>query len=106
MSTVVFSRGPAQPSHAVPKLSPFPRVPHCGSHTLLDDLFTSPQSDIWSLGCLLYEITSLKHAFEAGSLKLLIHKVSPLPFAVSWRHNNCKDHRIQKMLNCPMYCLQ
>lgn len=34
------------------------------------------QSDIWSLGCLLYEITSLKHAFEAGSLKLLIHKVS------------------------------
>eukprot|EP00873_Tetraselmis_striata_P046474 jgi/Tetstr1/466738/TSEL_011211.t1 len=33
------------------------------------------KSDIWSLGCLLYEVTSLKHAFEAGSLKLLIHKI-------------------------------
>ncbi|XP_064636362.1 serine/threonine-protein kinase Nek1-like isoform X3 [Lineus longissimus] len=33
------------------------------------------KSDIWSLGCVLYEITTLKHAFEAGNMKNLVFKI-------------------------------
>lgn len=33
------------------------------------------KSDVWSLGCVLYEITTLKHAFEAGNFKGLILKI-------------------------------
>ncbi|XP_039732265.1 serine/threonine-protein kinase Nek1 isoform X6 [Pteropus medius] len=32
-------------------------------------------SDIWALGCVLYEMCTLKHAFEAGSMKNLVLKI-------------------------------
>ena len=32
----------------------------------------SNKSDIWAMGCVLYELTTLRHAFEAGK-KTLIH---------------------------------
>ncbi|XP_077154259.1 serine/threonine-protein kinase Nek3-like isoform X4 [Ranitomeya variabilis] len=47
------------------------------------------KSDVWSLGCVLYEICSLKHPFQAGSWKNLILKIchgtySPLPSHYSY----------------------
>ena len=33
------------------------------------------KSDIWSLGCILYEIITLKHAFDATSMKALVFKI-------------------------------
>jgi len=33
------------------------------------------KSDVWSLGCILYELTTLKHAFEANSIKGLVLKI-------------------------------
>uniref|UniRef100_A0ABI7WVH1 non-specific serine/threonine protein kinase n=1 Tax=Felis catus TaxID=9685 RepID=A0ABI7WVH1_FELCA len=33
------------------------------------------KSDIWALGCVLYEMCTLKHAFEAGSMKNLVLKI-------------------------------
>lgn len=47
------------------------------------------KSDVWSLGCVLYEICTLKHPFQAGSWKNLIMKIchgtySPLPSQYSY----------------------
>jgi serine/threonine protein kinase len=33
------------------------------------------QTDIWSLGCVLYEVLTLRHAFEAASMKALVAKI-------------------------------
>ncbi|ELU00045.1 hypothetical protein CAPTEDRAFT_106738 [Capitella teleta] len=33
------------------------------------------KSDVWSLGCVLYELCTLKHAFEAGNMKNLVLKI-------------------------------
>ena len=33
------------------------------------------KSDLWALGCVLYEMSTLKHAFQAGSMKNLILKI-------------------------------
>ncbi|XP_044167159.1 serine/threonine-protein kinase Nek1-like [Acropora millepora] len=46
------------------------------------------KSDMWSLGCVLYELLTLKHAFEAGNMKNLILKIirgsyPPIPYKYS-----------------------
>ncbi|XP_013414231.1 serine/threonine-protein kinase Nek1 isoform X2 [Lingula anatina] len=51
------------------------------------------KSDIWSLGCVLYELTTLKHAFEAGNMKNLVLKIirgsyPPVPPRYSYELRN------------------
>ena len=41
----------------------------------------SYKSDVWALGCVLYELTTLNHAFDAGSLNGLAQKIIKGRFA-------------------------
>lgn len=33
------------------------------------------KSDVWALGCILYELTTLKHAFDGNSMQALVQKI-------------------------------
>ncbi|KAH8616548.1 Protein kinase domain [Trypanosoma vivax] len=33
------------------------------------------KSDVWALGCILYELTTLTHAFDGGNMKALVQKI-------------------------------
>lgn len=59
-------------------------TPYNMSPELCEDKPYDQKSDVWSLGCLLYEMCSLKHAFNGKSLPALILKIMrgrypPLP---------------------------
>ncbi|CAH2220024.1 serine threonine- kinase Nek8 [Pelobates cultripes] len=58
------------------------------------------KSDIWALGCVLYELTSLKRAFEAANLPALVLKIMSGTFApISDRYSPELRHLILSMLN-------
>ena len=50
-------------------------TPYYLSPEICDNKPYNNKSDIWSLGCILYEMTTLKHAFEAGNMKGLVLKI-------------------------------
>ncbi|KAM8953736.1 uncharacterized protein RCH25_044487 [Pelodytes ibericus] len=63
-------------------------TPYYLSPELCQDIPYSSKSDIWALGCLLYEICALKPAFDAGNLVSLFYKIvkgeyTPLPDSYS-----------------------
>jgi serine/threonine protein kinase len=58
------------------------------------------KSDIWALGCVLYELASLKKAFEAGNLFALISKIMRGNFApISDQYSSELNKLIVNMLH-------
>ncbi|OLP94164.1 Serine/threonine-protein kinase Nek1 [Symbiodinium microadriaticum] len=59
----------------------------------------SYQSDIWSLGCILYELATLRHAFDADSMQGLVVKIlRGIPSEVASTFSVEFRHMIPKML--------
>jgi NIMA (never in mitosis gene a)-related kinase len=61
----------------------------------------SYQSDIWALGCILYELCALKHAFHSENLLGLVYKIvqeepDPLPEAFSGDMQDLVDLLLNK----------
>jgi len=50
-------------------------TPYYLSPEICQDQAYNYKSDIWSLACLLYEMTTLRHAFDAQSMKGLVMKI-------------------------------
>ncbi|KAH7823825.1 putative Protein kinase RNA-like endoplasmic reticulum kinase-like B (PERK-like B) [Monocercomonoides exilis] len=50
-------------------------TPYYLSPEICEDRPYDAKSDIWSLGCVLYELTTLKHAFDANNMKGLVMKI-------------------------------
>ncbi|EGG23873.1 putative protein serine/threonine kinase [Cavenderia fasciculata] len=50
-------------------------TPYYLSPEVCQDIGYDTKSDVWSLGCCLYELATLKHAFDAGSLPALVLKI-------------------------------
>lgn len=59
------------------------------------------KSDIWSLGCILYEITTLRHAFDSSNMKGLVLKIlrgnyPPIPDIYSDNLRNLLSEMLQR----------
>jgi NIMA (never in mitosis gene a)-related kinase len=59
------------------------------------------KTDIWSLGCILYELCTLKHAFDAGGVNQLLRqiiagRVSPIPAEYSQDVRGLIDRMLTK----------
>ena len=50
-------------------------TPYYLSPEICENAAYNNKSDVWSLGCILYELLTLKHAFEAGNMKGLVLKI-------------------------------
>ena len=60
----------------------------------------SYKSDVWALGCVLYEMTTLNHAFDAGSLNGLAQKIIKGRYPpIATKYSTHLRDLISKMLN-------
>lgn len=50
-------------------------TPYYLSPEICEDKPYNQKSDVWSVGCILYEMMSLNHAFDAVSMKGLVLKI-------------------------------
>jgi serine/threonine protein kinase len=69
-------------------------TPYYMSPEILESKPYDFKSDLWALGCVLYEIASLKHAFDANDMNGLVMKIvrgkfPPLPTKYGPTPSNC-----------------
>mmetsp|Transcript_2489 Transcript_2489/g.3616 ORF Transcript_2489/g.3616 Transcript_2489/m.3616 type:complete len:246 (-) Transcript_2489:10-747(-) len=75
-------------------------TPYYLSPELCEDQPYDQKSDVWALGCVLYELTTLKHAFDGKSLPALILKIlrgkyPPIPDVYSDELSSLIDDMLQ-----------
>ncbi|KAL0233567.1 hypothetical protein PCE1_002082 [Barthelona sp. PCE] len=75
-------------------------TPYYMSPELVQGIAYGLKSDVWALGCVLYEMTTLRHAFDARSMNGLIVKIMkgkypPLPMRYSEALRNMVDSMLR-----------
>lgn len=76
-------------------------TPYYLSPELCEDKPYNQKTDIWSLGCVLYELCTFKHPFEATNQGALIMKIvrakfNPIPTNYSQSLKNLVEQLLQK----------
>mmetsp|Transcript_92065 Transcript_92065/g.213984 ORF Transcript_92065/g.213984 Transcript_92065/m.213984 type:complete len:510 (-) Transcript_92065:44-1573(-) len=79
-------------------------TPHYMSPEVCENRPYNQKSDVWSLGCVVYELCMLKHAFVAANLLGLVHKIvrekfEPIPPIYSAGLNNLVQRMLAKGAN-------
>ncbi|XP_030633271.1 serine/threonine-protein kinase Nek3 [Chanos chanos] len=73
-------------------------TPYYVSPEIWDNKPYNNKSDVWSLGCVLYELCALRHPFQARSWKSLILKVCRGSYAPLPRHQPYELHYLIKSM--------
>ncbi|ESN90622.1 hypothetical protein HELRODRAFT_150812, partial [Helobdella robusta] len=75
-------------------------TPYYLSPEICQGLPYNNKSDIWSIGCVLYELTTLKHAFEADNINDLLLRISSASYRkISPKYSHGLEHLISRLLN-------
>ncbi|KAH0622725.1 hypothetical protein JD844_025271 [Phrynosoma platyrhinos] len=83
----------------------FVGTPYYMSPEQINRISYNEKSDIWSLGCLLYELCALSPPFTAFNQKELAEKIREGKFRrIPYRYSDQLNELITKMLNLKDYC--
>jgi len=77
-------------------------TPYYLSPEICEDKPYGKKSDIWSLGCVLYEIAALTLPFQARNLPALAHRImtkTPQPLPASHRYSSNLQRLVSSLLN-------
>ncbi|NWV01592.1 NEK2 kinase, partial [Upupa epops] len=83
----------------------FVGTPYYMSPEQMNRMSYNEKSDIWSLGCLLYELCALSPPFRAYSQKELAEKIREGKFRrIPYRYSDKLNELLKEMLNVKDYC--
>uniref|UniRef100_A0A452HS05 Serine/threonine-protein kinase Nek2 n=1 Tax=Gopherus agassizii TaxID=38772 RepID=A0A452HS05_9SAUR len=83
----------------------FVGTPYYMSPEQMNHMSYNEKSDIWSLGCLLYELCALSPPFTAYNQKELAEKIKEGKFRrIPYRYSDQLNELLKKMLNLKDYC--
>nr|XP_025967031.1 serine/threonine-protein kinase Nek2 [Dromaius novaehollandiae] len=83
----------------------FVGTPYYMSPEQMNRMSYNEKSDIWSLGCLLYELCALSPPFRAYNQKELAEKIREGKFRrIPYRYSEQLNELLKKMLNLKDYC--
>ncbi|NXO01381.1 NEK2 kinase, partial [Rhinopomastus cyanomelas] len=83
----------------------FVGTPYYMSPEQMNRMSYNEKSDIWSLGCLLYELCALSPPFRAYSQKELAEKIREGKFRrIPYRYSNKLNELLKEMLSVKDYC--
>jgi serine/threonine protein kinase len=82
-------------------------TPYYMSPELFSNKPYNSKSDVWALGCVVYEMTTLKHAFNAKDMSSLVFKITRGKVTINLNYLGTIETKILKLiLTLNSRCLQ